>query len=189
MHWLRQGPIWLRQPPGGIALLGNGGFYDGRLGNPNTPLQLSDFTRIEELFCAQDQSRKTLFSTIAARADELICELSAQIDEVLSKGVTTLIIATHVPPFQEAAFHAGQPSDGNWAPFFSSQGMGNMLLSKAETSPKTHITVLCGHTHGSGRYSPKANLEVVTGSARYGAPELAGRLQIDTGAVLNLKLG
>jgi Icc protein len=189
IHWLRSRPIWFREPPNGIVLLGNGGFYDGRFGDPNTPLQLNDFTQIEELFSAQDESRKTLFSTIAARADGLTCELSSQMDDALSKGVTTMVVATHVPPFQDAAFHAGQPSDGTWAPFFSSRTMGDMLLSKAERFPSTHITVLCGHTHGSGRFAPRENLEVITGGARYGAPEIAGRLQISTGAVLDLKGG
>lgn len=188
-HWLRQRPVWLESSVGRVALVGNGGFYDGRLGDRETDLQLSDFTRIEELFVAQDESRAALFSKIAARCDTLTHKLALQLDEILLLLPRLVLIATHVPPFQEAAFHAGQPSNGYWAPFFSSQAMGDMLLSKAQAHAATRFLVLCGHTHGSGRYQPLQNLEVVTGAARYGAPELAGRIDLAAGVVMDLREG
>jgi hypothetical protein len=43
--------------------------------------------------------------------------------------------------------------------------------------PQVNFTVLCGHSHGEGFYSAATNLDVYTGRAQYGLPELAGVLR------------
>jgi hypothetical protein len=40
------------------------------------------------------------------------------------------------------------------------------------------MTVLTGHTHGSGVYHPAPNIEVRTGKARYGHPEIQGLIEV-----------
>jgi hypothetical protein len=47
-----------------------------------------------------------------------------------------------------------------------------MLLEEIAGRPGRELLVLCGHTHGAGVYRPRSNLEVRTGGADYGAPEV-----------------
>jgi len=185
-HWLRRGPVWLSDD---TVLLGNGGFYDGRNGDQQSNLELTDFRKIEELFNAQDESRRRLFSVMAQRADALVAELAQQMEVTLRQGPRVVVIATHIPPYREAAFYKGEHSNNQFAPFFSSQVMGELLTKLASENEQTRFLILCGHTHGSGRYQPRTNLEVVTGAARYGAPDLAGIVELDAGEVTHLKVG
>lgn len=173
LHWLSQNAVVLS---GEVTLLGVEGWYDARHGDRNTDLELTDFTRIAELFSAQDDSRRSLLQTCAQRADADALRLDAELHDLGPTG--HVIVATHVPPFREAAWHEGKPSNDRWAPFFSSKAMGDVLLAHAKRQPHRQHTVLCGHTHGKGVYRPLPNLDVYTGRARYGAPELAGIVAI-----------
>jgi hypothetical protein len=44
--------------------------------------------------------------------------------------------------------------------------------------PDRHLTVLCGHTHSSGRARVLPNMEVFTGQAEYGRPEIQTMLEL-----------
>ncbi len=50
--------------------------------------------------------------------------------------------------------------------------MREMLLDEIDPRSDRELLVLCGHTHGAGVYRPRANVEVRTGGADYGAPEV-----------------
>jgi 3',5'-cyclic-AMP phosphodiesterase len=45
--------------------------------------------------------------------------------------------------------------------------------------PGRKMTVLCGHTHGSGEAKILPNLNVLTGGAEYGTPVVQRILEID----------
>src|SRR5690606_21324116 len=120
----------------GVVLLGVDGWYDARYGDRNTTLQLTDFSRITDLFEAQDRSRADLLAACARRADAEAARLAGLLRGVLSSDsgpseVREVIVATHVPPFQAAAWHAGRSSDDHWAPFFSSKAVGDVLDAAA----------------------------------------------------------
>lgn len=180
LHWLCVAPTWLTPE---VALCGSEGWYDARYGDPNSDLRMTDFVQIGELFSAQDTSRATLLSVLRARADEDAHKLSRTLSELEAKRPAQIVIATHVPPFRETAWHEGKPSDDRWAPFFTSKATGDVLLAHALEHPEISYLTLCGHTHGSGTYRPLPNLVVYTGRARYGAPDLAGRLHITPSGV------
>lgn len=187
LHWLQQTPTATSDD---TILLGVNGWYDARYGDRSTDLQLNDFRRITELFAAQDESRESLLKTCAQRADSDASALDAQLLNCYrplsckqSPRPQHIIVVMHVPPFQQAAWHDGKPSDNRWAPFFSSKALGDVLLAHAGSQPHRQFTVLCGHTHGCGVYRPLPNLLVYTGKARYGAPELAGILTSDASQV------
>ena len=61
------------------------------------------------------------------------------------KQYQTTIIATHVPPYERAAWHEGSPSSPDYQPFFSSPTMGNMIKAAAAEHPgdmtKTELQV------------------------------------------------
>lgn len=172
--WLTRAPVELEP---GVMLVGCEGWYDARYGNENTPLSLTDFVRISELFEAQDDGRRRLLECIRERADASASALRLHLNEVLSlRDTRAVLMVTHVPPYIEAAWHEGKISDEIWAPFFSSRATGNVLSEMAERHPQVAFRVLCGHTHGSGIHQPTDNLIVYTGSAKYGAPASCGTI-------------
>lgn len=166
------------------VLIGLNGWYDARYGNRNTDLQLTDFVRIRELFAAQDEGREVLLRVCAARADAQARAFEQRLEALAQlQQLRHVLVATHVPPFQAAAWHEGRPSDEQWAPFFSNKALGDVLVACAERHEGVKYTVLCGHTHGSGVYRARDNLTVYTGRAQYGAPELAGSVDIEADGV------
>ena len=152
------------------TLVGAGGWYDARYGDPQSDLGMSDFLLIEDLFEAQDESRERLLDVLANRADEHAQALASQLELVAQGRATEVIVATHVPPFREAALHRGEPPNDTWAPFFTSRATADVLLASAKKHPDLMHTVLCGHTHSRCLYQPRENLVVYTGEAQYGAP-------------------
>ena len=83
-----------------------------------------------------------------------------------------------MPPFREASWHAGAISAPDWLPFFSCQVVGEVLKATMQAHPDKELTVLCGHTHGSGRADVLPNLTVITGGAVYGNPKLQEPLEV-----------
>lgn len=176
LHWLDREVIPLSDA---VALVGVNGWYDAGYGDRNSDLELNDFSLIEDLFAAQDDSRAALLRTCAERARGQAVAFEQRLERLAEQGqLKSVVVATHVPPFQAAAWHEGKPSDHRWAPFFSNKVLGEALLQYAGRYPNIDYTVLCGHTHGSGCYRASENLTVYTGRAQYGAPELAGFLDI-----------
>lgn len=80
--------------------------------------------------------------------------------------------STHVPPFKEACWHDGEISDDKWLPHFACKAVGNVLEKLMIEHPDRQMTVLCGHTHSSGRAEILPNLFVKTGGAEYGSPAI-----------------
>ena len=89
-----------------------------------------------------------------------------------------VIVATHVPPFREAAWYQGSPSADDYLPFFACKAVGDVLLEVAQSYPECRFLVLCGHTHGSGEIQVLENLRVVTGQAEYGRPEIQQIIEV-----------
>ena len=89
-----------------------------------------------------------------------------------------VLFLTHVPPFRDAAWYAGKPSDDEHLPHFSSKASGDAILDATASHPQSELTVLCGHTHGGGEVSIQPDLHVITGPARYGAPTIQRLLNI-----------
>jgi hypothetical protein len=90
----------------------------------------------------------------------------------------TTIVATHVPPFEGAAWHEGAPSSADYQPFFSSPTMGKLIKAAAAEHTEKSVLVLCGHTHSPGNYRD-GNVLVLTGGARYGFPEITQTIHLD----------
>ena len=75
-----------------------------------------------------------------------------------------------MPPLREACWHEGAISDDQWSPHFTCQAVGTALVEIMRDHPDHRLTVLCGHTHGSGECAPLPNVHVLTGGAEYGRP-------------------
>jgi len=158
------GPVRL---DGSVVLVGDDCWADGRLGNPmGTPVELNDFHLIEEL---SGHSRAGLVSHLNRLGDAAAVRLSGKLHGAAAM-CPNVVVVLHVPPFEGATWHQGEISSSDWLPWFSCSAMGMVLADAAVRYPDTSFTVLCGHTHSGGQFSPSPNMVVHTASAEYYRP-------------------
>jgi 3',5'-cyclic-AMP phosphodiesterase len=167
LHWMNvEDPIRLTED---TCLIGHDGWGDGQYGDlDGSAVTLNDFEYIRELRGLQHHERRDLIGALGVEA-------ARHFERVLPMALSAyrhVLVLTHVPPFKEAAWHDGKISADDWLPFFSCKAVGDVLTAAMTKHPDHKMTVLCGHTHGDGTVRILPNLEVVTGSATYGAPEI-----------------
>lgn len=150
-----------------LALVGDDGWGDAGFGNAaSTPVELNDFHLIEDL---AGLGRAELVGRLNALGAESAARLAPKLAQAAAaRG--EVIVVTHVPPFWEASWHEGRPSNADWVPWFACRATGEVVLACAREHPATGFTVLCGHTHGAGTWQAAPNLTVHTAGARYGEP-------------------
>jgi 3',5'-cyclic-AMP phosphodiesterase len=175
LNWLTNSdPLMLTDTS---CIVGHDGWYDGRNGDlEKTSVMLSDFLIIEDLhhcysrhlnYLDRDRLRKILEATADSATESLHSKL-----QLIPKQATSVLVATHVPPFQESATYMGKISDKNWQPFFSCKSMGDMLYAYCILHPDKDLHVLCGHSHGESEVQILDNLRCSTGGAEYRRPRL-----------------
>lgn len=147
------------------CLIGHDGWADGRFGDwHRSTLALNDYWLIHEL-----SNRWTRLETMQRLAEEAASHFRSVLPGALS-AYGDVVVATHVPPFREASWHAGAIADDNGLPHFSSRVVGEALTDAAVAFPDRRLTVLCGHTHSAAEVAVLPNLTVLAGAATYGAP-------------------
>ncbi len=161
---------------GKTALVGHGGWGDGRCGDfLGSDVLLNDYLLIDELRLdiQELQGPRMLPSELLGKLNALGDEAAAHFQDVLPTAFEKaehVFVLMHVPPFREACWHQGRISDDNWSPHFTCKAVGDVLLETMQERPDRRMTVLCGHTHGAGHAQILPNLEVITGPAEYGEP-------------------
>ncbi|MEG3641630.1 metallophosphoesterase [Magnetococcus sp. PR-3] len=167
--------IWMREA--GIiplststALIGHEGWADGGYGDfIGSTVQLTDYILIESLKACPTrellhQKLRELGQQSAKFTEKMLCRAFTEFDSA--------ILLTHVPPFREDCLYQNRPSNDEWAPHFSNRSMGEMLTRIMLDHKDKNLTVLCGHTHHLSKNKILPNLEVLVGTATYGAPEI-----------------
>jgi predicted MPP superfamily phosphohydrolase len=158
-----------------VALIGVDGWADGLGGEgPATKARINDFYQILD-FATEPEPQA--FRAMEKRARSYAQALKPSLLKALKQYETT-IIATHVPPYEGAAWHEGSPSSADYQPFFSSPTMGKLIAAAAAKYPGKSVLILCGHTHSPGIYRD-ANISVFTGGARYGFPEISQTFHLE----------
>lgn len=164
------------------CLVGHDGWADARLGDySKSDIIVNDFLLIDELRCWKDPhtlDKPALRQALRALGDEAAGYLKGFL-ALAAKQYPNIIVATHVPPFREAAWHKGRPSGDAYLPYFSCKAVGEVLLAVANSHPACQLLVLCGHTHGGGEVQVLDNLRVVTGTAEYGKPEIQWIIEVE----------
>jgi len=167
LHWLPAAKVI--ELTSNTALLGHGGWGDGQFGDfVNSTIMLNDYILIREL-AAMRQGK--LLNKLRALGEEAAVHVRATLPEAVA-NYDHIIFLTHVPPFREACVYEGKISDDNWLPHFSCKAVGDALREIMGAHPHCKLTVLCGHTHGSGSVNILPNLRVLTGGATYGEPAM-----------------
>ena len=157
------------------ALVGHDGWADGKSGDyANSSLELTDFRLIGDYVGLDRRERRVVMERLAGEATRHFERLLPE----AAVGNRHVIVATHVPPFPQAALYQGRPASPDGLTFFASPSVGDVLLKVARNYPLCRLTVLCGHTHEAASYRPIPNLEVRVAGAEYGSPEIAGVLVV-----------
>lgn len=180
--WLTEAGVIELTP--GVALVGHDGWYDGRNGSgERSGVDLNDFYAIEDFIVRDERGmvrrlhQLVLIERIRAIADAAVKAAEGPLREA-AKRYKEVYFATHVPPFVGATWHMGRISDGDWLPWMSCKAMGDMLIDVAYDFPEVNFTVMCGHTHSPGEYTPIPNLSVLTAKATYGHPSVHRILEV-----------
>lgn len=166
------------------ALIGHDGWADARLGDfYRSDVFLNDYLAIRELrqWKGEFDIDKPALKEVLQRLGD---EAAGHFQDVLQEAVadhSSVIALTHVPPFKEAAWYDGKHSDDNWLPHFACKATGDALRSVMACQPQSRLLVLCGHTHGQGEVQISENLQVLTGGAEYGQPEIQRVFEVSTG--------
>jgi 3',5'-cyclic AMP phosphodiesterase CpdA len=149
------------------CLLGHGSWADGRLGNGiNSQVEINDYSLIDEFIGLSRQERYQKMGDLSDQAADHFRRLLPQ----ACANYRNILLLTHVPPFREACWHEGSISDDEFLPHFTCKAVGDTLMEIMLQNPHSHLTVLCGHTHGYGDVDILPNLRVKTGGAIYGKP-------------------
>ena len=174
LHWLSEEAAPVELSPE-TALTGHCGWADARLGDfRNSKVWLADFELIRDF---EGLRRDAIRAKLERLGDEAATHLARLLDLALPR-YRNLLVATHIPPWREAAWHRGQPSDDHWLPFFSCGAAGDAIRAAFERHPDRRGTVLCGHTHGDGVSDILPNLRAITGGAEYGDPRMQTVLDV-----------
>lgn len=153
------------------ALIGHDGWGDGGYGDfLQSSIMLNDYIYIQELAGLKPVDR---LLKLRALGQEAALYLRRNLPKALD-NFKHVYVAVHAPPYQEAAWHMGKtPVDNDpFLPHFTCKAVGDVLLELAAEYPQKQITVLCGHTHGSGTVAIRENLQVLTAGAEYGHPRV-----------------
>jgi Icc protein len=149
------------------ALIGHDGWADGRFGDYfHSRVFLNDYVLIKEFAGLTASSRLEFMNRLA---DEAAAKISKKLSEACGLR-RRIILVTHVPPFREACWYEGKPSDDEWLPHFASKAMGDAIVEVMDRHPQCDLLVLCGHTHGQGMVQIRPNVLVKTGGAEYRRP-------------------
>ena len=169
------------------AILGVDGFADARNGNyKGTTIELNDSRYIHELSMERtrrcgmgmtDGDNDPVFEAMRLLADEDAKNLDEKIKCAINKRTAEtealqIIIATHVPPFEQLAFYRGKVSGQDFLPFYTSKATGDVLLAAAKANPNVIFNVYCGHSHGAANTMILPNLGGECGQADYMYPKI-----------------
>ena len=175
LYWLNQGSHSYK----GISIVGVGGWYDARYGNSRTPVEIMDFTAIEDLWAGLNY-RDLMIELVRKRATKEAERLDALLfEEICGVNADVVLVPTHVSPYLGSCWHEGKLSGRDWTPWFGSATIGEVIDKYAENHPEKKFVVLVGHGHSPGIYLRRNNLDVYTGGAKYGFPDLAGTIDVD----------
>ena len=161
---------------GNTALVGHGGWADGRAGwGRNTIIKSPDQHRIGDL---ARLSSGELFD----RMHQLGRESAGYFRNVIPRALrhfSHLIVCTHAPPFRQATRFNGRICGDAHLPHFSNISVGGVIAGIAKHHPRRRITVVCGHTHCPAQLQILKNLEVRVGGAQRGVPSIQGILDVN----------
>ena len=149
-----------------VALVGVDGFFDMRLGKLSPAFQTWD---LEYNLSIKQPVMQLSIDACRAYARKDADALEVKFD-ALPEKFETVVVATHVPPFEEVSRYRGKPSEEKALPYYTNVTLGETLLKLAAKHSSRHLVVLAGHTHDPASHFILPNLHCIVGEATYGHP-------------------
>jgi predicted phosphodiesterase len=179
LNWMTdRGPIMLTST---VAVVGHDGMYDAKAGEPGMDLGMTDFLLpggIVDFAYALETGSWHLFELLERLARASAEHITTSVRKAVRAGARRILVLTHVPPFPEASYFRGRPSNPRALPWYVNVTLGNALLALADELPDVSLEVFAGHTHGATVYQPRPTLIVHVGGARYGRPRFQQQLSV-----------
>lgn len=178
------GPVSLSEK---VALVGDDGWYDAGYGDPfRSPYIMSDWLRIHDYVIG---GAKTVgmygpgidMGTVVGLSRKFAAESAERMHAALTAAAQShevVVALTHVPPWTKVHRHDGKSGSPVAHPWYTSKVMGYVIEEVAKAHPKVKFEVFCGHTHGKFDAKIRPNVTCHVGGSDYGAPGIAGTLQI-----------
>lgn len=173
--WLQEEGVISLTPK--TALVGVDGWYDCRAGDfYESGFSMHDLKAVHDF---KDLGKDSSLALMQRMADQGTYKIVDRAEAAVKAGHTHVILATHVPPFEDACLYRGKKTEPLIIPFYCNFRMGEELLKLADRHHQVTFTVLCGHTHGETVYSPRPNLECRVGGSTYLYPQVQKTLEVD----------
>jgi Icc protein len=171
------------------ALVGHDGWYDAVNGDWKLgAFEMPDWYFIQDFMdagCAQQLARgryhidyPRVVGKARALAMQSVDHIERGIKDAVNDGFKRIIVATHVPPFEEAHIHEGKQGTQAAQPWFTSGLLGDALVTASLTYPNHVFVSFSGHTHGQYTGQKAHNLVVHVGGARYGYPHIQTIIEV-----------
>jgi len=161
------------------ALIGHRGWADGRMGwAERSYARNPDFEAIGDFSGLKPEEAFRLLRKLGSHSASC---LRSRLPYAL-QCYRRVVIATHVPPFTDAARFNGKPCDWLRQPHYCNIALGAMILRVAERFPQKEILILSGHAHSEARVQIADNVTVLTAAARTGFPSAGRTLNFSPGA-------
>lgn len=156
-------PAYLKVDQTEWALIGVDGWADAQAGNFDaSPSLLKDYQLIHD-FSNMDTVSKRRFLNLLGQ------EEAYKLKERLNEDVVgdNILIATHVPPYEEAHLYEGKKASPVYLPHFVCVATGEVITEYAVNNKKKNIHIICGHTHQKLDIKIMDNITVHVGYANY----------------------
>lgn len=151
-----------------VCFIGDDGWYDGRLGNPNYLVYNFDWIMLDEFRALKTIEEKL---TLTRKwADECAQNIKLKLEKVLQDYKSVYII-THVPPWAEATRALGTDMEDFWLPYNTNSALGKVIEEVMKNYEDRNVIVLAGHSHVPAYVNVVHNIECMVQSGKYlGAP-------------------
>lgn len=169
------------------VLVGDDGWYDAGHGDPfRSPYVMSDWLKIHDYIIGGARSFTGYgppvdMGAVVGISRRIAAEAAERMHRALTAaadGWSTVVVVTHVPPWTKAHRHDGKSGSPMAHPWYTSKVMGHVIEEVARAHPKVKFEVFCGHTHGACDAKIRPNLKCHVGHSDYGAPSVAGVIQV-----------
>jgi len=146
----------------GEALVGHDGWADGRAGyGSKSRVSNPDFSKIDDF---KGRKWQACFNHMRILGQQTGRYFDRLLPSAL-RSYRNVWVATHVPPFTQAARWNGKMCNYDFQPHFSNMSLGYTLWAMSTAFPQSTMKVLAGHTHSEVSMSLRHNLSIHTAGA------------------------
>lgn len=156
-----QEPISLNEE---VALIGEMGWYDARVGNPDYLKYTFDWFMIKDFReLSSMKHRIEMFRELAEKSAKKVCKKL----EVAMETHKTVYLLLHMPCWKEANRSNSFLEEAFWTPYNTNYIMGKELETVMEKHKKRSLVVRAGHCHSAISIHISRNIECHVGKGSY----------------------